>query len=68
MAALNREIEMKDIEIRLHEQKMRALKEGNSKVRAIALTGPRPLLAITNGSETTEPPQALGLVDEFQRV
>ena len=67
VAAFRREIDMKDIEIKLHDSKLRQMKDDNTRTRMQlrdSTLNKRGALAIT----AAEPSQAAGLVDEFERV
>ena len=64
VATFRREIDMKDIEIKLHAQKMRYMKDENTKIR-MQLRDPS---NIKRGPPPSEPNQAAGIVDEFERV
>ena len=65
IASYQREIDMRNIEIKLHAQKMRQMKDENTKIR-MQLKDPANIKRDLGTS--LEPSQNAGLVDEFDRV
>ena len=62
VSSFRREIDMKDIEIKLHDQKMRQMKDENTKIR-MQLRDPSNIKRGLLGAD-----QSADLVDEFDRV
>ena len=65
IASYQREIDMRNIEIKLHAQKMRQMKDENTKIR-MQLKDPANIKRDVGSN--LEPSQNAGLVDEFDRV